>query len=207
MRRVELVDDLPIGDLLVGAVGRQDGAVELVEERRAQVDALAVRALVAHVHDHVLRGVDLLERVRHHIGLVPAVVGDLGGLVDHRIAIGDLGDGHRQHHLIALPQQCLVDVRILQRIQLAFGILLEILGLRVALEGLARRRDLRVHRTREHIGHTIGELDVEPVGHVLARLVENLDTMLIRGQVPVVVIIDDARTLHTIRQIALVDVL
>ena len=195
---VQRVHDLPLVDLRVGAVGRDDGAVELVEEGAVLVHASAVDAFAADLDGHILGRVDWLERVGYLVGLTAQIVGDLDGLVLHDLAVLDLGDLVRQDHLVFLAEQVLVDAWILRRVELPGGVFLEVGRLRVALHGLAGRGDLGVHGLREHIGHAVLELDVELGGHVLAGGVEHFDLGLVDVQVLLVIVVDEAETLHLV---------
>ena len=64
--------------------------------------------------------------------------------------------------------------------------------LRVALDDLSRRGDLRVGGLGECIRHTITELHVELGGHVLTLGVEHLHVRFVGGEVFIVVVVDDA---------------
>ena len=204
---VQRIHDLPLADLRVGAVGRDDGAVELVEEGAVLVHASAVDAFAADLDGHVLGRVDGLERVGHLVGLHGRVVGDLDGLVPDRVPILDLDDLVRHDDLVGLAEEVLVDGRIVERIMLAVGrILGEVLRLGVALDGDALLRDPRVHGLRVHVCDAVLDLDVELSGHVLAGLVEHLDLGFVDGDVLVIEIVGDAGLPHAVRVVGLLQV-
>ena len=198
MSEVELVDDLPLADLRVGAVGRDDGRFEAVQELAVEVHALAVDGVAADLDGHVLLRVDGLELVADLVGLLLVVVGDLDGGVAHAVAVLDLDDGVREDHLVLLAEQVLVDVRVLERVELPGGVFLQVGRLRVALDGLAGRGDLGVHGLGERVGDAVLDLHVELGGHVLALGVEHFDLVLVDGQVFVVEVVDDAEALHLV---------
>ena len=192
----QLVRAAPVRDGLVGAVRGQDAGIQSVEERVVQIHALAVDAVAADLHGHVLGRVDLLQRVGDGVGLVAPVVRDLRGGVLHRVAVLDLGDGHRHDHLVGVAQQRLVDARVLQRVVILVGFLavrLQVVGLRVAGNGLAGRGDLGVHGFGEGVEHPVLVLDVELAGAVPAGLVKDLHVLRVEGQVLLVVVVRHAQ--------------
>ena len=205
-RRIQLVVDAPLRDLGVGAIGRQDARIQLVEERAIQVDALAVRRIAADLDRDVFRRVDRLQRVADRVGLLADVVDDLGRRVLDHVPVVDLDDLVRHDHLVGVAEQRLIDRRIRERIvilvgQLAVG--LEVGGLGVAGHGLARGRDLRVHGLRERVEHAVLDRDVELRGDVGAVLVEDLDVGGEDLQVLVVVVVDDAGAPDLVRGVLL----
>ena len=204
---VQRVDDPPLVDLRVGAAGRDDGAVELVEERAILVHAPAVDAFAADLDGHVLGGVDFLERVGHLVGFPGQVVGDLDGLVPHRVAVLDLDDLVRHDDLVFLAEEVLVDARIGKRIMLGRGrVGGEVRRLGIALHGDALLRNPRVHGLRVHVRDAVLDLDVELAGHVLALGVEHFDLGSVDGEMLVVEIIGDAGLPHAVCVVGLLQV-
>ena len=201
---VELVADAPVPHRLVGAVRGDDRAVEPVQERGVLVDALAVRACAVHLDDHILDRVDGLQRVGHLVGGLGHLVDQLGrGVLDH-VAVGDLDDRVGQDHLVGLAEERLVDGRILQRVMRGVRrVGLQVLGLRVALDGLAGRGHLRVHGPGVHVGDAIPDLDVERLRVVLAVGAQHLDLRGVDVHVLVVVVVADAEPPHLVRLVFL----
>ena len=192
-RRVERVLDVPLVHLRVGAVGRQDAGVELVQERAALVDAPAVDGFASDLHGHVLGRVDGLQRVRDLVGVLADLVEHLRGLVPHDVAVGDLDDGHRHGHGVRVAEERLVDGRLGERVMLVgLAVGLEVRRLRVALHGLAGGGNLGVHGLRVGVEHAVLVLDVEPRGHVLAGLVGDLHLGGVELQIRVVVVVGHA---------------
>ena len=207
---VERVADGPVGDLRIGAVGRQRGAVEPVEEQAVEIDALAIHALPVHLDHDILGRVDRLQGVGNLVGVLAHVVDQLGGRVRDHVIVGDLDDGHRQRDLIRGAQKRLVDGRVLQRVVVLVakrGVDLEIGWLGVALDGLSRRRNLGVNGFGEHVCHAVDGLDVEPVGHIPAvGLVGHGDMVLVEFEVFVVPVIDHAQPPHLVGMVRLLGV-
>ena len=202
--RVERVFDVPLVDLRVGAIRRQDAGIELVEERAVLVDAPAVGGCAADLHGHVLGRVDGLQRVRDLVGVLADPVEHLRGLVPHDMAVGDLDDGHRHGHGVRVAEERLVDGGLGQRVMpvgLAVG--LEVGRLRVALDGLARRGDPGVHQLGVGVEHAVPVLDVELVGDVLAGLVGDLHVGGVELQIPVVVVVGHAEPPDLVRLVVL----
>ena len=205
--RVQRVHDLPLVDLRVGAVGRQDAGIELVEERAVEIHRLAVDAFTADLDGHVLGRVDGLQRVRDLVGVLADPVEHLRGLVAHDVAVGDLDDGHRHEHGVRVAQQVLVDGGLGQRVMpvgLAVG--LQVGRLRVALDGLARRGDLGVHQPGVGVEHAVPVLKVELAGDVLAGLVGDLHVGGVELQILVVVVVGHAEPPDLVRLVVLLGV-
>ena len=187
-RGVQPILDPPGFHLRIGPSGRQQTGIQTIEEEPATVETAAVSAVPAHVHYHILGGIERFDRISDHIGGFAHVVDYLSRLVAHHVTRLCTDDRVRQDQIVGAPQQPLVNGRLPEGTMASgSGIGSQIGRLRISFEGRTCGRNIGVHSFGEDHNHTVSYLDIESLGVIAAVGTQDLDALGIDIQMPSVV--------------------